>query len=257
MTHEVANQLAVRWLLTSLLSVLTLGTIIAVAVIRTLALRRQRGMKTDETHDDPAANLRLSSPLTETSARWLMIRSSSPLSVQSVLGLNHPKSCSWVEGLQRLSEHALLISPSVKGWLIVLGPGLPDPVEDADTCFHFIRRLSRELGQVHYYGFNRAVNQHAWIRAESAQIIRAYVWAGETLWNQGAMTRAERELDLKCFDYWEHPEHDPMARHSHDANAEKVLALAARWSVDPLVMEDTRFGHARAIAGDLILPKAH
>src|SRR5947207_518256 len=61
-------------------------------------------------------------------ASWLVIKSRNLLAVQSALGLHNPKPCSWSEGVA--GEKKLFISPPVKGWILVIGSGLPEPSED-------------------------------------------------------------------------------------------------------------------------------
>src|SRR5262249_14206685 len=130
---------------------------------------------------------------------WLAIKSPSVRAVQSALGLHNPKPCSWVEGLA--ADEKLFIAPPVKGWVLVLGSGLPDPSEDVDACFRFVVELSRKLGHIQFFCTNRVLQHHAWVRAQRGKIVRAYAWAGRTLWHQGKPTSAEKDLGLKCFDY--------------------------------------------------------
>jgi hypothetical protein len=128
---------------------------------------------------------------------------------------------------------------------------LPDPSDDIDRVFHFVMRLSASLGAVQFYSSNRAVNHHAWIRAENNRVYRAYAWAGETVWNEGEITAAERELGLRCFDYGEQPNIFPFsAREAHFANAEKVSLLAARWSIDPSMITQLGYNPHTGISGD-------
>ena len=185
--------------------------------------------------------------------RWCAIRSSSVRAVQTALGLQHPKPCAWGEGVMRLADHALLLSPPIDGWILVTGQALPDPAEDADICFHFLRRLSRELGEVQFFSINRALNHHAWARVEDGKIRRAYAWAGETIWNQGKITRAETELDLKCLGYGEWPcGGDMLSSECVATNTDKVNALAARWSIDPALLNDRLESAGAGIVGDLL-----
>jgi hypothetical protein len=66
------------------------------------------------------------------------------------------------------------------------------------------------------------------------------------------MTRAEMELGLRCFEYGE-------AAHRHNfaqidpvaANTERVLALAARWSIDPTTVDERILREGQGIAGKL------
>jgi hypothetical protein len=67
---------------------------------------------------------------------------------------------------------------------------------------------------------------------DRGRVFRAYAWAGETLWNQGPVTAAERELDMRCFAYGTE-QNIYAVKDDLAANAEKIGQLAARWSVDP------------------------
>jgi hypothetical protein len=163
---------------------------------------------------------------------WLAIKSRNLAAVQTALDLHNPKPCSWREGLA--GEEQIFIAPPVKGWILVFGPGLPEPSEDVDACFRLACNLSRKFGQVQLFSASRILHHHAWVRADSGSIVRAYCWAGQTLWKQGKRTAAERDLEVTCLDY-----DDSLALGSFAlpdqiaANVEKVPLLAARWSLDP------------------------
>jgi len=178
---------------------------------------------------------------------WLAVKSGNLHAVQSALGLHHAKACSWMEGL----EEKLFIAPPVKGWILVIGSGLPDPSEDVDVCFRFVLELSRKLGQVQFFSASRILHHHAWVQANSGRVIRAYAWAGKTLWQQGLRTRAERELDLRCFDYAEPAESNSSSQmDAAAANVEKVPLLAARWSLDPAGIDERFLESESGIAGE-------
>ena len=76
---------------------------------------------------------------------------------------------------------------------------------------------------------------------------RAYAWAGETVWNQGAKTMPEAGLGLKCFAYGDHSATNEAA----EANSEKVSLLAARWSFDPAAIDENLLDQASGRAGEL------
>ncbi len=83
-------------------------------------------------------------------------------------------------------------------------------------------------------------------------MLRAYAWAGRTLWLQGARTTAEKELGLKCFDYGETGEAGSFGKPNvMAANVEKVPLLAARWSLDPEEIDEQFLEQERGIAGEL------
>jgi hypothetical protein len=182
-------------------------------------------------------------------ACWLAIKSRSVLAVQSALGLHDTKPCPLLKGLS--GEEKLFIAPPIKGWILVIGSGLPEPSDDVDACFRFVTGLSRKLGQVQFFCVSRILHHHAWVRAEGGRITRAYAWVGKTVWKQGAPTVAERDLGVKCYDYTEAAERsfsgqpDPIA-----TNVEKVPLLAARWSLDPARLDERFLETERGIAGE-------
>jgi hypothetical protein len=182
--------------------------------------------------------------------RWMAIRSDNLHLVQSVLGLRRPTPCTWEEGLTVAHEHQLFISSPLKGWVLVLGPSLPEPADDVDHCYRFVLHLSKRLGQVQFFSVNRALNHHAWVLADEGAVSRAYAWAEKTLWNQGRMTRDEIELDLRCYEYGESPEREDFwAAAPTSLNTDKVPMLAARWSIDPSSLNGRFLKQAQGIAG--------
>ncbi len=182
-------------------------------------------------------------------ASWLAIRSQSPKAVRTALGLDVFASEPWVKGLS--GGPGFFIGPPLNGWIIVTGPGLPDPGNDADESFRFLTGLSRKLGHVQFFQAERVLHHHAWAQVENGRVIRAYAWAAETVWNQGARTAAETDLSMKCFGYDEHPVADSWAAAEWmAANVAKVPLLAARWSLDPARMDGLRRKHAGGITGE-------
>ena len=182
-------------------------------------------------------------------ASWLAVRSQSPKAVRAALGLDffapdpRTKSVSGGPGF--------FIGPPVNGWIIVTGPSLPDPGNDADDCFRFLTDLSRKLGHVQFFQAERVLHHHAWVRVEGGRVIRAYAWAAETVWNQGGKTVAEMELSMKCLGYDEHPVADSWAAAEWmAANVAKVPLLAARWSLDPASIDGRLRKHADGIHGE-------
>jgi hypothetical protein len=180
---------------------------------------------------------------------WMAVRSTDPQAVQIALGLNNSTPCSWSEGMTGARE--FFIGPPVNGWIIVTGAGLPNPSCDVDDCFRFLTKMSRRLGRVQFFHADRVLHHHAWARAESGTVTRAYAWAGETVWNQGAKTAAETELSMKCFGYGEEPNADSWAAVQWTAaNVGKVPLLATRWSLDPARINERALKHAGGIAGE-------
>jgi hypothetical protein len=153
---------------------------------------------------------------------WLAIRSLQPEAVRTVLA----------------DEEQFIISPRVNGWVIITGPGLPQPDEDVDGCFRFLTGLSRQLGHVQFFYREKYSLHHAWARMDEGCVTRAYAWVGETVWNQGTQTLVEKQLGMQCPDYGEEFESGGWTRNEPAAaNVDKIPRLAARWSIDPEILQ--------------------
>jgi hypothetical protein len=188
--------------------------------------------------------------LYENPACWLAIKSNDPDEVRAALELHDPLPCSWAEGIERAAEHRVFVTPPVDGWVLVFGAGLPEPTDDVDEFFRFITTLSRRIGLVLYFSSRRVVGQHAWVKTLNGQIVRAYAWAGETLWNQGELTQAERDLRLRCQPYGATESRPAPMNEVARFNCERVAALAARWSIDPKTIDTRMLRRQTGIAGE-------
>jgi hypothetical protein len=228
------------------------GILFILSAIRWARQRREANEQFAHINFSPGffakGNLRAS--LFEQPCRWLAIKGHNPADVQAALHLNAPMPCSWEEGLIEAREHKLFISPRISGWILVVGSSLPDPTEDVDACFHFLTNLSRKLGHIQFFSANRVLNHHAWALIDKGRVFRAYAWAGETIWNQGQMTAAEKDLKLTCFDYGI----ASVGFEQKDSlmlNTDRVPVLASRWSVDPTSIDERQFKSSYGIAGEL------
>ena len=121
------------------------------------------------------------------------------------------------------------VSPRVNGWVIVTGSGLPDPSDDVDGCFRFLIAVSRKLGHVQFFHMEKYSAHHAWARMDEGCVTRAYAWAGETIWNQGAATQAETRLAMRCSEYGEEAGGWTTREHAA-ANVEKTAMSNFRYS---------------------------
>lgn len=171
--------------------------------------------------------------------RWLAIRAMPNVSVQAVLGPIAAPCVPWSEALASQQERRLFFSPAVDGWTLVIGAALPDPGKDIDALFHFLRFMSSHLGEVCFFSIDRVLGTHGWVRLNHGRIVRAYVWAGSTLWNEGRIGTEERELGLQTRAYCEQPEPVAFGEISQEImNLGRILFLARRWSIDPFMASE-------------------
>lgn len=236
-------------LLLALSLALTAGTAIVILVAH-IRRRRQYAAAPEITlHIDPLNSL-TPHTFSHRPNTWVAVRSRNLSQVQSALGLSNPHPCTWIQGLT--SEQKLFIAPPIDGWILITGCGLPDPADDVDVCFRFLLDLSRKLGHVYFFSANPVVGSHAWARAEAGRIVRAYAWAGQTLWNQGVKSQTEIDLGLKCFRYFEEAATPVLFEQSDtvSSNVEKVPQLAAQWSIDPAAIDERTLDQACGIAGE-------
>lgn len=211
--------------------------------------RRRRQMLDDKADLLSTAKGGFRPCLFEKPSRWLAVKCNNPEAVQSALNLQHAVPSSWEDSLADTRGDKLFVSRPISGWVLVVGAGLPEPSDDVDLCYCFLRDLSRKLGNVQFYSVNRVLNHHAWALLEDGVVYRAYAWAGETLWNEGFVTAAERELGMVCFDYG-NPIDLFATRDALAADTEKVNPLAARWSLDPAAIPHANW-RAQGIVGEV------
>ena len=217
-------------------------SLFAALIVRSWLERRTTQKRVSNRRLVSRATRHARSLLFERPGRWMAIKSTSAADVRGALGLGETIPCSWDEGLTEAREQMLFVAPPVDGWVLVVGHSLPDPSDDSDRSFHFLRRISQQLGHVQFFSFNRIVNHHAWAIVDQGEIFRAYAWADEVVWNQGPVTAAERELKLRTRPYASESAH-PLSSVEAGANCDQLTRLAARWGIDPaMVAEEVSSG---------------
>jgi hypothetical protein len=181
------------------------------------------------------------------------------------------------------SAPRIFISPPIDGWTLVAGCSIPHPCDESHNIEqvdlgrrfrHIFTRLADHAGEVQFFGNHRVVDFAAWARARRGRIERVFAVVasnGEVTANEGPQTIEEAELGFAdlgsrpprlagpyLFELLDQEdEENEMADAPPSAAAperpfagrvmpgeDHVMALAAKWSVDP-----TRIGERRDIAG--------
>ena len=171
--------------------------------------------------------------------RWVMIRSTNTSLLREYLHIRALNMTSWSEALARSSERRFFLSTPVEGWSILVGGSLPDPAQNIDDCYHFLRWLSREFDEVQFFSVDRVLNHHAWARLSEGNVSRAYAWCGDVQWNEGRLTRDERLLGIRTLDYGNQMDSPPYGEVPiEQTNTDRVILLARRWGIDPIAATD-------------------
>lgn len=182
---------------------------------------------------------------------WIAIRSRNLLAVRESLGIEDVIPRSWMEGLAEAAGGSrLFVSPPIRGWILVFGPHLPRPSDDIDQCFRFLLHLSQSMGEVQYFCGDSVTYEHAWARLVEGNVVRAYAWFRETLWNQGSLSEAERKTGMATYAYAESP--TPLLLGAQDRfqmNTERLFLLAGQWSVDPSKVDPTDLSAGLGVSG--------
>jgi hypothetical protein len=237
-------------LLLLLAAVIVLGAVCFLLVLHFVAQRR-RELAAEAVAEPPATTAVAwrNSGVLLVPARWMAVRASTVREVRNALELSNATPCSIEDGLAGNHQQALFLAPPVNGWVLITGPGVPDPAADIDEVYHLLRALSIRLGAAQFFSFNRALGHHGWAWARGGGIVRAFAWAGRTLWNEGELTPPERTFRMRCPDYEDPPPRSALAREAVLANVDKVPLLAARWSVDPVSVHQ-QLPHAIGVTGE-------
>ena len=188
---------------------------------------------------------------------WLAVHCANPRAVQDALRLNNARPCSCQEGMQSQDDNHLFITPPVRGWTLVVGPGLPVPERDVDEIYHLLVRLSLSLGEVCYFHSRTALDHHAWGNAVLGRIQRGYAWTDGCLWNQGKVTKAENDLKLDLSPIGRTLEELTFTeRQNLTDNTTRLQELASRWSVSPIHLRELPANFHVGIAGELkVIPR--
>ncbi len=177
---------------------------------------------------------------------WLALRTADTRAVAAALGLGGTRPSNWREGVVHAYKSEVFVTPPLSSWTLAVGSPLFVSGDPSQVVKPLLGRLSRQFGEAQYFCTHRVVELHVWAKAVQGRLVRGYGWIGErgqTLWDEGEQTPAERDLGFRFFDerspdaagegYW--------ARQDLSfPDEEAVMRLAAVWSLDPTTL-DQRF----------------
>jgi hypothetical protein len=163
---------------------------------------------------------------------WLVINTVDANAVVLTLALKDVQPATWQEGVH--GNHNVFVSPSILGWTSVLIRFLD---VNEPRFLPLLETLSRQFGEVQYFGTHRVVDCHSWAKAIDGRVVRAYSWlgeSGEVLLDLGERTPEEKELGFHFID----PLTVDRDWKTGDCPVEDdVIHIAAKWSLNPLEID--------------------
>lgn len=153
---------------------------------------------------------------------WMLVRSRDSEAVMDALGLRTRKSVNWKSGLAAVSGERCFVSPSLDGWVILVGGGGQGPERAR------LEQLSRRFSSVQCFQAQEEKAFYAWGKFENGCCRRAYsMGGGQVLWDEGELTVEEIRLGFGRF-----PRKNTVGCEGFPTR-EDVLNIAAAWGMDP------------------------
>ncbi|MCA8915340.1 MAG: hypothetical protein KDB90_08005 [Planctomycetes bacterium] len=178
---------------------------------------------------------------------WLAVRSDSPATVASEIGLQGLAPCNWRAGLKHAYDskgRAVFITPPLDGWVLATGWAMDPGEEYAETVPPILQKMSDQFQDAQFFLTHRVVELHVWAKAENGALVRGFgvVEGIQRIWDVGPLTTEEENWNANFADpdsaeakndpnYWDRADLEYPGE-------EHVIKLAAAWSIDPTTIDD-------------------
>jgi hypothetical protein len=183
---------------------------------------------------------------------WFAVKTDNKNRLAEILKLKNISNCNWQVGIDKAYNGSVFITPTIDGWTLACGWGLPhgDSKEGIDEVKIILQTLSKEFGEAQFFCTHRVTEYHCWIKATNGQVERVYSYLGESGENvavEGQPTEFERTLKLANTFSDEAKDEKYFERENLVwADEELLMQVAEHWSIDP-----TKFDQRKDIAPSL------
>jgi len=174
---------------------------------------------------------------------WFAVKTDNLRKVAEILKLKGISACNWQVGIDRAYRGSVFIPPTIDGWTLALGWGLPhgDEKESIEEVKSILQILSMEFGEAQFFSTHRVVEFHCWINAAKGNIERVYSYSGESGQNiaiEGSPTEFEQTLNLGNS-FSEEAKNEKYFEREDIVwpNEHILMRVAAHWSIDPSKLE--------------------
>ncbi len=161
--------------------------------------------------------------------RWIAIKATYRERVATTIGLEELKMVNWHYGVQEAYENHVFITPPVKGWVLVVGRGLPDFDDGRNPVLEdLLSRLSKTFQEVQFFSSHRIVDYYSWVKYIDGDMVRGLTsFEGSVLFDEGQVTSIETNFET--------------------INEDSFIAIAEDWSVNPTLLENSEFDHIEGL----------
>lgn len=163
---------------------------------------------------------------------WLVIKADFPEEVMRKLNIQNAHKSTWEDGIKKSEEdRQVFVSNPIRGYVLVIG------TQELGDHMERLNDLAASFEELQFYVSHDIVGLCGWAKYVNGSCVRRYCYLGEsdkTLWNDGAITDAERQAGLSCLPH-ESEDWDNVTLPGED----EVIAIARAWGVDPTFEEGT------------------
>lgn len=166
---------------------------------------------------------------------WFAVRSDEEKAVAAAIELQNGHPVNWRYGVRHAheyDEYQIFVSPSVNGWILVVG--MPIVWEADDHAVTRMVQLSRQFGETQLFGSVRTSDSYLWARARNGKLVRLFYEGDGNRRVEGEPTEAEKAFKF-CDSSSPEPEPPGYWRRNDLRYPDEacVLEIAGKWSVDP------------------------
>ena len=177
---------------------------------------------------------------------WLAVRTNDQQKLIDLLKIKNISKCNWKVGIDKAYKGSVFITPTIDGWTLVCGLGLPagDTKESITDVKQILQTLSKEFSEAQFFCTHRVVEYHCWIKATKGQITRVYSYLGERGENiiiEGEPTEFEKKY--KLVNTFSNEAKDEKYFDREDLvipDEEFLMKVAEHWSIDPTQLENRK-----------------
>lgn len=175
---------------------------------------------------------------------WFAVKTDNKNRLAEILKLKNISDCNWQVGIDKAYNGSVFITPTIDGWTLACGWGLPhgDTKEGIEEVKNILLSLSKQFGEAQFFCTHRVTEYHCWIKATNGKVERVYSYSGESFENiaiEGQPTEFERTLKLANTFSDEAKDEKYFEREDLVwADEELLMRVAEHWSIDPTKLEN-------------------